>query len=280
MRLDRYSRAADFLAAAGDFLTDREAEHNLILGLSSAVAAGAREDPPPYLATISEADRVLMAALRTPPYNLVLSEVDNRAALAVLAGDLAGTELPGVVGPPDATRQFADGWVAAEGGRWEVVMDERIYRLTRVRAPRPAPGTWRLADGGDRSLLAEWLYDFGLEALGDDDRERVILGLDEWESGLGRRFWLWEVNGEPVTIVGAGGETPQGMRIGPVYTPPRHRGRGFASNLTAVVSQGLLDEGRRFCFLYANQANGTANRIYRAIGYEPVTDAVMVRFES
>ena len=79
--------------------------------------------------------------------------------------------------------------------------------------------------------------------------------------------------------MGAGGDTPNGIRIGPVYTPPPHRGRGYASNLTAVVTQTLLDEGRRFCFLSANQANGPAIRVYPAIGYEPVTDAVMIRFD-
>ena len=31
-----------------------------------------------------------------------------------------------------------------------------------------------------------------------------------------------------------------------------------------------------FCFLYTKLANGTANRIYQAIGYEPVSDAVMM----
>ena len=39
MRLDRYTRAADFLAAAGEFLATREAEHNLILGVSSSLVA-------------------------------------------------------------------------------------------------------------------------------------------------------------------------------------------------------------------------------------------------
>jgi predicted GNAT family acetyltransferase len=40
----------------------------------------------------------------------------------------------------------------------------------------------------------------------------------------------------------------------------------------------MLDEGRRFCFLYTDLANPTSNRIYTAIGYEPVTDALMVGF--
>ena len=39
MRLDRYTRVADFLAAAGDFLAAREAEHNLILGVASMVGS-------------------------------------------------------------------------------------------------------------------------------------------------------------------------------------------------------------------------------------------------
>ena len=159
-----------------------------------------------------------------------------------------------------------------------MVIDERIYRLTAVRPPRPAPGSWRLADPADRALLAGWLVDFGIEALNDADAARVELGLDEWEAGSGVATGCGRRTGAG-DLVGAGGDTPNGIRIGPVYTPPPYRGRGYASNLTAAVSQALLDEGRMFCFLYTNLANGTANRIYQAIGYEPVTDAVMLRFD-
>ena len=279
MRLDRYLRVTDFLAATGDFLTAREAEHNLILGVASMVGSRDRSGEPPYLAAVSEADRIVMAALQTPPFNLILSQVDDPAAVPLLADDLAGSQLPGVVGSPEAARAFAERWVATEGGTWAVVIDERVYRLSAVVPPRPAAGGWRLADQPDRSLLARWLADFGIESLNDPDAVRIQLSLEDWAAGAGRRFWLWEVDGEPVTMVSASGQTPHGIRIGPVYTPPAHRGRGYASNLTAAVSQALLDEGRRFCFLYADQANGTANRIYQAIGYEPVTDAVMLRFD-
>jgi predicted GNAT family acetyltransferase len=136
----------------------------------------------------------------------------------------------------------------------------------------------RLATATDRPLLERWLVDFGLEALDEDDAARVSRNMDDWERGDGRRYWLWDVAGSPVSMVGAGGETPSGIRIGPVYTPPSERGNGYASNLTAAVSQTLLDEGRRFCFLYTDQANPTSNKIYRAIGYEPVTEALMVAF--
>ena len=71
---------------------------------------------------------------------------------------------------------------------------------------------------------------------------------------------------------GVGGLTPHGIRVGPVYTPPEQRGRGYASNLVAEVSQLQLDAGRTFVFLFTDLANPTANKIYQAIGYEPVND--------
>ena len=220
----------------------------------------------------------MAAVLRTPPFNLVLSEIDDLAALRPMIGNLRGSPLPGVVGPPVVVSDFAHRWVAEVGGAWQVVLKERIFQLSEVIDPRPANGAPRLAIQSDRSLIEDWLVAFGWEALDDVDSEAVRRGLDAWERGLGRRFWLWEVDGRPVSIVGAGGETPNGIRIGPVYTLPSDRGQGYASNLTAWVSRTLLAEGRRFCFLYTDLANPTSNKIYRAIGYVPVGDALMVAF--
>jgi predicted GNAT family acetyltransferase len=278
MQLDRSDSVDDFLAKAGAFLADREAEHNLILGITSGMDPDA-DDELPYMATLRDGNRVVAAAaLRTPPYNLILSEVDDPGAIQLLVQDLHGAALPGVVGPPAAASVFAALWAEQEGKRWEVAFEERIYQLSQLRDPSPAAGGARLAVISDRGLLEAWMLAFTTEALDDADAERVRLGIDDWARGGRRRFWLWEVDGRPVSMVGAGGNTPNGIRIGPVYTPPADRGRGFASNLTAAVSRTVLDEGRRFCFLYTNVANPTANGIYQAIGYEPVTDALMVRF--
>jgi predicted GNAT family acetyltransferase len=81
-------------------------------------------------------------------------------------------------------------------------------------------------------------------------------------------------------MVGAGGETPNGIRIGPVYTPPQRRSRGYATSLTAAASADQLGRGRRFVFLFTDLANPTSNKIYQAIGYRPVCDVDMYRFTS
>jgi predicted GNAT family acetyltransferase len=92
-------------------------------------------------------------------------------------------------------------------------------------------------------------------------------------------FLLWEDGGDVVSLSGWGGPTPNGVRIGPVYTPPHLRGRGFATALVAELSQTLLDRGRRFCFLYTDLANPTSNAIYERIGYVRVAESAMVAFE-
>jgi len=277
MRLDRYERADDFLATASPWLEQREAEHNLILG----VASTARDFPeiygPPYLATVAAGPTLVAAALRTLSYNVVLSEVDDERALDLLVADLRDINPPGVVGPPDAAIAMANKWVASRGGEWAVGMEERIFELTEVIAPTPVAGAVRAPTPDDRPLLVDWIAAFGREALGEQDGSRVTASVDDWLAGKGRCLWLWDDDG-PRSLTGVGGRTPHGTRIGPVYTPPELRRRGYASALVAAVSQAQLDAGHQFCFLYTDLANSTSNKIYQAIGYRPVTDALRIDF--
>ncbi len=156
-------------------------------------------------------------------------------------------------------------------------MSERSFRLTRLRPPRPTPGAARLADPDDRDLILAWIDAFDREAIGP------ARGHEPPDPGLparveraiaregSRRLWLWE-DGERVSLTGIGGPTPHGIRVGPVYTPPAWRRRGYASACVAAASQAALDDGRTFLFLFTDRANPTANHIYQAIGYEPVRD--------
>ena len=56
-----------------------------------------------------------------------------------------------------------------------------------------------------------------------------------------------------------------------MYTAREHRGHGIASTAVGQVSRLLSDSGERAC-LFTDQANPTSNKIYAAIGYEPVID--------
>jgi len=135
-----------------------------------------------------------------------------------------------------------------------------------------------VAEAADRPLLVQWLEAFNGEALGGDAPLDSELLADRMLAGAGRTAYLWQADG-PVALAAVGGRTPHGTRIGPVYTPPERRARGYASNLVAALSHAQLATGRRFVFLFTDLANPTANHVYQAIGYEPVRDVADWRFE-
>jgi predicted GNAT family acetyltransferase len=233
----------------------------------------------PRFWTVHEDARVVAAALRTPPHNLVLSQLDEARWLAVLTEDvLASDEVPGVLGPTAAARRFANAWSARSGGTAVRVLQERIFRLDRVIAPRAVPGRWREAEERDRALLAAWWVAFAAEALPDGPWPEGAEAADRMLRRIGRVAYLGEDASEVVALAGAGGPTPRGIRLGPVYTPPARRGRGYASNLVAAVSQAQLDAGRSFCFLFTDVTNPTSNRIYQTIGYAAVTEVDQYKF--
>ena len=286
MELVRYATASALLDAAGDYLAAREAEHNLLLGILGTLRDHPEVYPePPFLAAVTERS-VALVGVRTPPSGLVLSELGvphERVAdaLTPLLDELLrdGRELPGVLGPPLLAGWFAAAWSSKTGSATRLAMAERIYRVAEVRAARPVEGRWRRATHGDRHLLQAWALAFQAEALPASAQVSDIEGMvDRWIEGAGRMTYLWEADGQAVSLVVAGSPTPHGIRIGPVYTPPVARRQGYASALTAAVSQEQIVRGHRYCFLFTDLANPTSNQIYQSIGYEPVTDVAQYSF--
>ena len=284
MEAERLRDPAEFLAEAEPFLVADEARHNLILGIAGNVRDGSiYEDFRLWL--VRDRGEVFAAALRTPPYNLILAQPRSPQALAALAEAVVGEELPGVVGAEPEAVEFAELWTRHTGAPARTNMRQGVYELERVEPLSVVPGSARVANAGDRELALRWFVAFAAEALheggpGSDRAEELI---EHRLSSPSAGILLWEDHGEPVSIAGWGGPTPNGIRIGPVYTPPELRRRGYATALTAELSQRLLDGrlfagGRRFCFLYTDLANPTSNAIYERIGYRRVAESVEIVF--
>ena len=86
-----------------------------------------------------------------------------------------------------------------------------------------------------------------------------------------RTAYIWQ-HEVPVSIACGGGITPNGASINMVYTPPEYRKKGYSSACVAALSQTLLNQGYKYCFLFTDLANSTSNHIYQSIGYQPVND--------
>lgn len=283
MVVRRFDDPEAFRDAATGFLVRDEARHNLLLGISSTLV----QKPHLYelfdLWVVSDRDRITGVALRTPPYNLVLAQPSDDAALEALVERLLdeGQDLPGVVAATPEVESFVGAWTSENDLDATRVMRQGIYELRQVSPVPAASGAARAATRHDRDLILGWAAAFAEETLPErpeaDRQQRAIESRLEATEEAG--IWLWEDGGEPVSMSSYGSETPNGIRIGPVYTPPASRGRGYATSLVAEQSRWLLGTGRTMCFLYTDLDNPTSNALYRRIGYRMIAEANEVRFD-
>ena len=59
--------------------------------------------------------RVVATAIWTPPWNVILSEMDDEQAIEAIADALAGDDLGGVHGPAEHAEAFARAWCERTG---------------------------------------------------------------------------------------------------------------------------------------------------------------------
>jgi len=274
MEIEKLSDAAAFRSEADPLLLEQEARNNLILGVTgTAITSPDRFDQFDAWLVWDEGE-VVGSAARTPPHNLILADARSDAAVRHLAGHVGA--VPGVIGNEPWVSVFVRERPDAVGS----VMSQGVFQLDNVTLPSPSDGVARPGRHEEKNLLAGWAAAFQEEALGESDvegaRRIVERNLTGPPNDMG--LWVYEVGGEPRSTSSYGGTTPNGIRISLVYTPPEHRGKGYASNLVAAQSQWLLDNGRRFCFLYTDLSNATSNAIYQRIGYRQVAESADYRF--
>ncbi|MBN1285742.1 MAG: GNAT family N-acetyltransferase [Anaerolineae bacterium] len=278
MKLRRFNDPQEFYARVKSYLLTYEAENNLPLGLAGALAEDPNRygDDPPYMATVEQDGEIELMALRTPPRNLVLPMTARVDGIAVIVQDVYETygTIPGVNAPSAVSKAFADRWRQLTGQFYRPGYAMRIFRLGRVAPVTGVGGRLRRIVERDRPVIVEWFKAFNHEAVGTEidtvQAERSFAQQLDAAGACG--LYVWD-DGEAVSMAGATRPTLNGISIGPVYTPPEKRRKGYASACVAALSQLLLDGGYKFCSLYTDLANPTSNHIYQAIGYRPICDA-------
>ena len=271
----------EYFAIAGGFLRSRPVQNTIqLVALDSLRARGrsAFGDAAPLFGWWQPAAGPVAAALmHTPPYPVLLTRLPANSA-----GDLAqalagrGRQLPGVNAERGDAEAFAASWSSLTGAGWREFRRSRLFQLGQLTPPDPAPqGAARVATAADRGLLESWLAAFRQEL---DDLGGPGPGMVEDRISHGG-LTLWETRGAAVSLAGYSRPAEGVVRVGPVYTPPEHRRRGYGGAVTAAVSQAALDAGAEYLVLFTDLANPTSNALYRRLGYRPVEDRLVLRFE-
>ncbi len=270
-----YPDADSFLHRMRDPLVRNETANSLMLGICLRLQRyPERIERQPYFATVEDARGLAAAAIMTPPYNLIVygERGADPAPWRPVADDLrrANWPVPGVLGPSEVSRAFAQLWTEITGTPYRAGMSERVYELRQVIPPPFPGGHLRLATDADLDLVCAWTLAFIREAGLHDPVDQVPKSARLKIAD--RLLYLWEVDGIPVSMAGQTRPAVRGISVGPVYTPPELRRKGYASACVAALSQRLLDAGYEFCSLFTDLANPTSNSIYQQVGYRPVCD--------
>jgi predicted GNAT family acetyltransferase len=293
MELEFFDAPQPFLDAAGGLLAAEPVLGSVIASVSERTAreladghdSWAEVDAPFerwWLAVRDDTGEVVSAAMRTAPFKphptfaLPMTDEAARALAAALhdRGELLGGAngaLPGAEVLARATAELA-------GGEMVAVKATRLWEATSVEVPPAPEGRLRQATEDDAELVLAWFTAFHEEADEQAGREpdpasgehntldSVLVRIREGVE------WLWELpDGTVAHLTGAGLPSYGVGRIGPVYTPKEHRGRGIASYVVGELTRRGLEAGHRMC-LFTDQANPTSNKIYASLGYEPVVE--------
>ncbi len=270
IRFELTRDAEKFAARADAFLVAR-IERNVLATVLLNVLSGPFAGGAPLFATgVDDCGEVQAAALRTPPWPLLATDIDPTDADKLLnAWLLEDPEPPGVTGEPVTARAIARAWSSRTGGRTRRRMREAMHMLEEVSdPPRPARGALCAGDPSERQTFADWMRAFAVEAgvLGSEQAAQIV------DTQLAReRLFMWDDNG-PVSMVSLSPTVAGVTRLGPVYTPPEHRGRGYASSAVAAASRRALAHGAQRCALFTDLANPTSNKIYADVGYRRFAD--------
>ena len=267
-----FGTAAEFLTAAEPWLAAVEIDENLVYAAARLLASDDHPfHEPYYLAVLRVNGAVAGCALRPPPDQLEIS-----ALPAGCAGALVPTvsklypDLKAVAAPAHTALEFARAWTDAHRGNWQTRHRWRLHAVRTVDSPRPARGSFRPADATDWPLLEEWAPRYGRELNSTVDVTAFFARMLR----LGT-LYVWDDDGAK-SVVAVSGNTPRGARLSAVYTPDEFRKHGYASNAVAEATRRALMNGKDFCVVYADMSALAPLRLYRALGFQPLRDHLLI----
>ena len=259
------------------FLAGDELRNNLPVGILERLTQDSSRYTDYHLFVVEDAGRPLAYAHLTPPHPLCLAEGEE-AALVFLAQYLKTSNFPllSLQGSVRSLETFLKAWPELKA---KVITEDRqgLYQLKQVTMPPATGAIWEVARLEHLDVYAEWLQKF-CEDIGEPSED-----FEACKSGQRQRIeagdlYCMTIAAQPVAMTVAGRRLPHGRTLGQVYTPPRYRGKGYASELVARLSAHLLGSGFDYCALFTQMSNPTSNRIYQRMGYVWVDEFYMLRF--
>ena len=131
--------------------------------------------------------------------------------------------------------------------------------------------TLKIVQDCEMDVIKEWLIAYHIETLGDDANnpkleESIIDEIQDTQ--LSQNRWVLFVNNTPVSLCGFNANLPEIVQLGPVYTPPSLRNKGFARIAVYLCLKQAAAQQVKRAILFTN--DNSAICAYKALGFHEI----------
>jgi len=227
-----------------------------------------------YWAAISDTSQILGILAYFWNDIVCVQEPDRQALdkLILYFQETVHEPVAGLVGDGDQIAQVLN-TIQIPDHLFDISRREALYQLQLESLKEPIPHAGQIlkmvpTSQVEAQLLFDWLKAYEFEALGkqgstthDEHINRRVEMMQTSETS-----WVLLDNGSPVSLSCFNSPLPEIVQVGPVWTPPQLRGKGYARSLVAKTLQQARAKGVSQSVLFTD--NTAAAKAYEAIGYQ------------
>jgi predicted GNAT family acetyltransferase len=281
VKIIKYESIQYFLENNQSYLLIKESFHNLILGLANNVLDQKAEVNELLLWGIQDKAGVLVAcAVRIHVDRpLIVTEMSEEAVDLLIANLITKKiHLKGIVGEENTATYFKKQWTLKTKLNFKVYMHMGIYECSRVIFPKVNLGAIFVAQKIHAGLASEFITGFMRECMpkeySEQHCENVLRRLLD-----NKNLYLYTNEFDEIVSMAANTRsTTNAATLSLVYTPEDLRGKGYASNTVALLTDKLIKNGKKFTNLYTDLSNPTSNSIYQKVGYVKIGQNIHFEF--
>ncbi len=229
-----------------------------------------------YLASFDDSGNINGVLAQYWNGNIMMQAPDGEvlAALAAAFREQAPRSVAGILGPADQAQAVMRELELSDAD-YATNRDEGLYALDLDALIVPSnldAGRHEMvpAEDVDEAILTRWFKAYEIEALASEESEELDARVKDRVQRIGDTgdCWAFLVDGEPVSLSGFNARLPDIAQIGPVWTPPEHRSRGYARTLVALTLKKAADQGVQKAILFTD--NPAAVKAYEAVGFKEI----------
>ena len=276
MTVRAYQTPQQFLDDTAELLERREVENNLILGICHSLADKTKLYEGCVFINSFDGKKIQATSIKTISKAIVSGNTKDTRHIKNLAEYYLDNniDLTGVVGESFCSTGFSKFYGKKQVGEKVLI----VHRLASVNDLPSASGKFEPANTDDIDLISNWTVNF--------EKEAQTFPVKSKEQSLkttrirvsSDSMFKWTVGGEIVSIAAIVRRTRHLGIVGLVYTPEKFRGNGYATSCVQKLSEYVLQNGFRHCGLFTDKSNPTSNRIYKKIGYLPITEFTDIEY--